>query len=86
VNAAVERLVNRNRLGVGFKYQNLMVLETAHGAMSVVTAGTEKVGTIIATRDRLLLALTRSTHECSNVDRCQIQDVSQDEMEGQRRR
>lgn len=84
VDAAVERLVDGHRLGVGLQHNHLMLLEAPHRSVSVVAAGAKEVGTVVASRNRLLLALARRAHERADVDGGKVQDVRQDEVEGQR--
>lgn len=43
--------------------------------MSIIATGTKEVGTIITTRDRLLLALARRAHESADVNRSDVYNV-----------
>lgn len=68
MNAAVERLMDCNRFSIGLQHDHLMFFEATHRAVSIIATGTQEIGTIIATRDRLLLALARGAHESADVN------------------
>lgn len=80
VHTAVERLMNRHRFRVGLQYNDLMLLKAAHRSMGIVTACAQEIGTVVAARNRLLLALARCAHQCADVDGGEIQNVRENEV------
>lgn len=85
MHATVQRLVDLLHTVVALlQHNHLMILEASHQIMSVITTGTQKVGTIITTRYCFFFRLARCTNQSGNVQRCQVQNIGQDEVEWKR--
>lgn len=70
-----QRFVSVRSLLQVLQLDNFVVFKTTHIFVSVVTTAAQEIGTIIATGNCILLALTRSTIQLFRLNSGQVQNI-----------